>query len=372
MVKIVVCGDFRALYPERIKVDDTVSRILDSVDIRVCNFEAPILTSVPQATLKSGPSLYQSPQSSEFLSKNGFDVLLLANNHIMDYGESGLRTTIESFSGKLTVGAGTAAEAYSVKTIDINGKRIGFLSLVHHEYGVLEGIKDPGIGAAWICSPDVTNIIRDAHTQCDILIVLPHAGVEHSAAPLPQWRLLYKKFIDWGADAVIASHPHCPQGWEWYKDKPIYYSLGNFYFDGLGNDTLWYKSIAVELCIDDGLSTKEHFLCFEKKTCLISVDADPDIKEYLDKANMLLQDEVSYKKYLDSLCNAFWPDLEYGILRSLGGVSLEMGFKKFFRLLGCMLLGNKNKLYLHNAMQCESHRWLIEHYLSNNCNKYNK
>lgn len=366
MVKIVVCGDFRALYPEKIKVDDAVSRILDSVDIRVCNFEAPILAGGPQATLKSGPSLYQSPLSSEFLSKNGFDVILLANNHIMDYGELGLRSTKESFCGKITVGAGTAEEAFTVKIIETNGKRIGFLSLVHHEYGVLEGINDIGVGTAWICSPDVATIIRDAHTHCDSLIVLPHAGVEHSAAPLPQWRHLYKSFIDWGADAVIASHPHCPQGWERYKDKPIYYSLGNFYFDGLGNDTLWYKSIAVELCVDDRVSTKEHLLCFEKKTCRISVDAGTYIKEYLNRANELLRDEVQYKNYLDELCNAFWPDLKYGILRSLGGVSLEMGFRKFFRLLGCMLLGNKNKLYLHNAMQCESHRWLIEHYLSNN------
>ena len=55
-----------------------------------------------------------------------------------------------------------------------------------------------------------------------------HAGLEKVNYPLPEFREQYKRFIDYGADAIIAHHPHVVQGWEYYNNKLIAYSLGNF------------------------------------------------------------------------------------------------------------------------------------------------
>lgn len=362
-VKIIVCGDFRAAYPEKIKLSDEVADLFARADVRICNFEAPVHVEGVKPMKKSGPSLDQSLQSPSMLKKLGFNVVLMANNHIMDYGEAGLKATQNCFRDIITVGAGEAGEAFAVQNIEIAGKKIGLLSLVHREFGVVENTDDKQTGAAWICSPDVPGIIFRAKKEYDFLLVFPHAGIEHVAAPLPEWRKYYKRLVDWGADAVVASHPHCPQGFETYRGKPIYYSLGDFYFDELTYDDLWYKSIVVELTLGDTISVKEHYCCFNDQTGVISLDTSDRIRDYMNYVNKLLRDDKEYNEYIQGVCSKCWPGYKYGLLRGLCGVSLKMPPQHVFRLMGCMLLGNFDKMALLNAMQCESHRWLMEHYL---------
>lgn len=365
-LKIVVCGDFRAAHPEKIQMSQEVKDIFDGSEFSVCNFEAPIHTDNTKPLKKSGPSLDQSAKSPEKVKELGFNVILMANNHIMDYGEAGMCATLKSFEDVVTVGAGISNEAFRVQFVEKAGHRVGLLSLVQHEFGVIEGLGEAGMGAAWINSSDVMGIITKAKEECDILLVFPHAGVEHTDAPLPEWRRLYKNFINWGADAVIASHPHCPQGWETYQGKPIYYSLGDFYFDELTYDDLWYKSIVVELNIGDSLETKEYYVCFDDETGLIEIDRSERISQYISRVNGLLQNDAEYMNYINKLCAQLWLGFKYGILRGVCGVSLKMRLKYIIRLLGCMLLGNADEMYLLNALQCESHRWVAERYLSNN------
>ena len=364
-ISIIVCGDFRAAHPEKIQLSTEFRSLLNNSDIAVCNFEAAVCSKEVKSIEKSGPSLKQSIDSPAKLKEMGFNVILLANNHIMDYGEIGLFSTLECFKDVTTVGAGMAEDAFKIRFVDVKGKRIGFLSLVQMEFGTVEGVEEYGVGSAWINSPDVPEIIMKGKRECDTLIVFPHAGVEHTAAPLPEWRRLYKHFIDWGADAVIATHPHCPQGWESYKGKPIYYSLGNFYFDELKYGDLWYKSLVVELNIGDTVEVKETFLCFNDETGLIEIDSGRRIKQYVDYANRLLNDEAAYMDYINNMCALRWPRIKYGILRGVCGVSLKIRFKYIIRLLGCMLQGNSDELFLLNAFQCESHRWSIKRYLRN-------
>lgn len=370
-IKIIVCGDFRAAHPEKIGFSDEVASLFADADLRICNFEAPIHTKGAKPIEKSGPALDQSVNSPLFLKEQGFNVILMANNHIMDYGEAGMKATIDSFKDAIVVGAGTAKEAFSVRYVNVKEKTIGLLSLTQREFGTVESIDSEECGAAWINSPDVPNIIIQAKRKCDYLIVFPHAGVEHTSAPLPEWRRLYKRFIEWGADIVVASHPHCPQGWETDHGKPIYYSLGDFYFDELSYDDLWYKSIALELTIDEIVQTKEHYLCFDDKTGEISVDNSERIHKHIKYANNLLKDSDIYMTYINKMCSAHWVGYKYGLLRGLCGVTLKMKAKYVLRLLGCMLLGNTDESYLLNAIRCESHQWVMQRALVNR-NKKNK
>ena len=72
--------------------------------------------------------------------------------------------------------------------------------------------------------------IRKLREQCDYLVVYVHWGIERKETPEDYQRSLGKQYIDAGADVVIGSHPHVLQGVEYYKGKPIVYSLGNFIF----------------------------------------------------------------------------------------------------------------------------------------------
>lgn len=365
MVKIFVCGDFRAKNPSIVKTDDMVRQLMHDCDYCICNFEAPVVSS-GIAIKKSGPLLDQDYKSPQLLEEMGFNVILLANNHIMDYGEEGCKATIAAFKRSFTLGVGSSREAFQLKIIEREGVKIGMLSFVQHEFGVVESKNEKNsYGAAWINSPDVCDIIWEAKKSVDYLLIFPHAGVEHTDAPLPQWRTCYKKLVDWGADAIIASHPHCPQGWEVYKDRYIFYSLGNFYFDELDEGELWHKSLAVEIDIDTCLQYKTYNLQFDNEGS-ISIDISDKSKKHIDCINKLLSDQEAYEKYINKVCIEHYQGMKYGILRGVCGFTFFIRSYYALRLFVLMMLRNKDELYLLNTIQNESHRWLIERYLKTN------
>ena len=362
MVKIIIGGDFRAKETIDISFSEDLAGLLKSADLRVCNFEAPVECDTPKAR-KAGPSINQKAESAQFLIENGFEVVLLANNHVMDFGEAGLERTKKAFESVTTVGAGDAKEAYSLKVVNAGGKRIGFLSLVQYEFGVLPSVDSDEYGAAWVNSLDVRDIITKGKKTVDCLIVCPHAGIECVDAPLPEWRKVYRSFIKWGADAVVASHPHTPQGWELFEGHYIFYSLGNMFFDGLEYGDHWHDSLLVELLVDESITAKIHTIHFQGS--LISINDSEVINKHISYLNSLLQDDEAYNAYIDKLCDDQYFTCCYRYLRGFGGVTTRMGFKLFVRLFGIMLLRKHDELYLLNAIRCESHRWLVERYIRN-------
>ena len=88
--------------------------------------------------------------------------------------------------------------------------------------------------------------IQEAKKTCDYVVVYVHWGVERNTEPEDYQKSLARQYIDAGADAVIGAHPHVLQGIEYYQEKPIFYSLGNFIF---ANRT--YETMMVELTVTD-------------------------------------------------------------------------------------------------------------------------
>lgn len=72
--------------------------------------------------------------------------------------------------------------------------------------------------------------VKAAKGNCHILVVLLHWGKEHSNQVEPWQRELARKLIDSGADAIVGHHPHVLRGVEFYHNRPILYSTGNFVF----------------------------------------------------------------------------------------------------------------------------------------------
>lgn len=368
-IKIFACGDFYAKHVEGLSFGEKLLGKIDAADLCVCNFEGSVRAGGAKAIPKSGISLSQDIKTPSYLENIGFDVLLCANNHIMDYGPESVKYTLDLFKKAILVGVGTAEEAYEVKKINIKGKTVGFISLVQKEFGVIDssvrnkGLKEQTIGAAWVCSPELRDIFSNAKKEVDYLLVFPHAGIEHVEAPLPEWREVYKRFIDWGADAVIASHPHVPQGWEIYKECPIYYSLGNFYFDTLKGGKWWYKGLAVELVLGEKVTATVVNTKFSELS--VDLDESDEVLNHNEFINMTLNDEMSYNSFVEKISKNAYNGYVYGAVRSVGAISFNVGFKYFLKTMGSLLLHRGNKNSLLNILQCESHRWLFERAIKN-------
>lgn len=253
-IKILVTGDFapRLRVNEAIKRGDYESlfgellRDIKNADISITNLESPLCdTATP--IKKTGPNLMAPTKSIEALKYAGFDMVTLANNHIMDQGEEGLRTTIETChkAGIDYLGAGmNLDEAKRLKVVNCKDKKIAFINCCENEWSTTLGVKP---GANPLGEIGLFYQIQEAKKESDYTIMIIHGGHETYKLPSPRMKKLYRWFIDLGVDAVIGHHTHCFSGCELYNGKPIVYSLGNFIFDGKSRTTSWNVGAAVML-----------------------------------------------------------------------------------------------------------------------------
>ena len=139
-------------------------------------------------------------------------------------------------------GGRNITEAYKPEIIEVNGAKIAFLGanrvMPTMDWYATE--TRPGLAATY--KPNkVISEIEKIRNKVDYIFVFAHWGVERKELPEDYQRDMARKYIDAGADGVIASHPHIMQGFEIYKDKPIAYSLGNFIFTDSKKDTAILK-----------------------------------------------------------------------------------------------------------------------------------
>lgn len=367
---ITFYGDFVASHPNEIEFSNDIDSLISSSDVNVVNFEAPIETN-EKALMKSGPSLFQSKDSPCFLENKGFNVVSMANNHIFDYNLAGCEQSVSSFKKASVIGVGNWDEAYKVRIKVINNIRVGFIALCHREFMVLDDSSDTTqkYGCAWVNHHLALDRVREARRDCDYLFVYPHAGVEDIDVPIPEWRNVYRQFIDAGADAVVASHPHIIQGCECYKGRFIYYSLGNFFFERENMPSHWKKGLCVSFTIQDGTISPSLF--FVRKDGM-KLTHDVDELANFNKLNALLGNSPEYEKRLNDYVRKLMPMYLYYYKLSLNGLPNDKrDLKMILRCIKSWLRGKHSYLLLLNMIRCESHRWLFMRGLNlmiyNNC-----
>lgn len=300
--RIFFAGDFCSTPSTKpIEVSKELKGIISSCDFRVCNFEVPLK---PDGVEQQKGRYYQHDDAPSFLEELGFNQFSFANNHAFDYGMEGWQKTMNAFHTQ-PFGSGTYKEAYSVKVIEKDGVKVGFLALCFAaRFGVFDDVCErDGYGCAYINDLKVNHVIMDAKKKVDFLIILPHDGIEYVDIPLPETIARYRDFIDYGADAVIGTHPHCPQGWEEYKGKPIFYSLGNFLFNSkqdysyrVCNRPHWYEGLCVLLELDaQNRSILYRVINTQNVDNLgIIVDKEPQRNTHNEKLCYYLTDRVEY------------------------------------------------------------------------------
>jgi poly-gamma-glutamate synthesis protein (capsule biosynthesis protein) len=171
----------------------------------------------------------------------GFDLVLLGNNHVFDFGEEAFADSLGNLeaAGLPQVGAGrNEGEALALRRpagTDLGDKGlvfIGFGSFPAERYGFTTAEAAAGEGKAGINADEDATVeaISEAARGGKQVVVLAHGGNEYRDEPSRAVKARYRRFIDAGAVAVLGSHPHILQGIEAYKGGLIAYSLGNFLF----------------------------------------------------------------------------------------------------------------------------------------------
>ncbi|NQX57723.1 CapA family protein [Paenibacillus qinlingensis] len=206
---------------------------IEQADFSFVNLE----TAVTQENEKDTNQIYNfksNPESLTGLKNAGFDMVSVANNHSMDFLQKGFLDTLTHLdtAGLLYVGGGlNAQEAYRAKSVNLKGKIVKFLAFSRFipTGDWFAGKNKPGIAQAYDRKPVLDAIARERE-GADYVLVYLHWGVEMNNRPEAWQREFAKQMIDAGADAIIGSHVHVLQGFEYYKGKPIAYSIGNFLF----------------------------------------------------------------------------------------------------------------------------------------------
>ncbi len=205
--------------------------LLRESDLAVANLEGVLTT---QGKPLNKPYLLRAhPRWGQTLVEAGLDLVTLANNHALDYGDVGLDETLASLEALdvATVGGGRSRdEAQRRALFNVNGVRVAVLGYAASRWnGSVDVPATERI--AWAYAADVQAGVRAAHDQADFVVVVLHAGTEYAAEPSADQVTVAHAAVDAGADLVVGHHPHVTQTIERYKQGLIVYSLGDALFD---------------------------------------------------------------------------------------------------------------------------------------------
>lgn len=208
---------------------EKTAQFLRNADLTIVNLESPLIKNCP--VVDEGMVFCGDPRFVEGLRFAGVDVASLANNHSTNYGQEGIDSTISFLSqnGILTTGVN------NIVYTEYKGVKFAFLA-----YNGVSPFED------FISNIDKERIAEEielAKQNADYIVILFHWGKEYAEKPesdpaiAPFDPVQIARFtIDSGADLIVGNHPHTVWGYEIYKGKPIFYSLGNFIFDQMWSE----------------------------------------------------------------------------------------------------------------------------------------
>ena len=363
-MKIMVCADV-ATYKIADQVDAEYCKpllvdmkpVLDSVDFRIANLECVLCDKgVGENIIKSGPNLRGEPKNAAFLTEAGIDCAVLANNHLGDLGEPAVCATLDLLN-KLNIayvgGGRNITEAYRAWYAEKDGVKVAFLAVCENEFG---GATDSKAGAAVFSMKRLCDRITEEKQTSDFVVVLFHGGNEYDPIPSPETVDRYRLIIDMGADALVAGHTHCMQGFETYRDKPIVYSMGNFFFPSLTTakeKDPWNFGYMTELTICKGKNITFRVIPYELKDetrwlHVLDGEEKQTILGYLDRLSAIIKEPAEVQRLFDAWCTKAGANYARALVHNPeyleGDLSEELA---------------KKQANLRNLFWCEAHNTLM-------------
>ncbi len=304
-------------------------------DFRVFNLECA-LCDKGTPIKKFGPNLKAHPNTILGISALKPNLILLANNHIGDFGEDGTFSTTKLLEQHNLnwIGIGkNLNEMYNNSYIfKYQDKKIGFYCCAEHEFTVAT---ETTAGANPYHDFYTNNAIYNLKKECDYIIIFYHGGREHYRYPSPELQKRCRLMCENGADFVICQHSHCIGCEEKYKNSTILYGQGNFIFDH--NDSeYWQTSLIVEVEFNTE-NAKINYIPIIKTGNTIQLanksKSDEILNQFTARSEEIKKPHIIYNKYL------------------------EEAKKSIYWYLS--VFETQNILAIRNYLDCEAHRELI-------------
>lgn len=367
-MKILIAGDFCPRYrvAEKFEKGDyesvlgEIKDIISDADYSIVNFECPVTKGGEKPIEKCGPNLQCSEKGLEAVKWAGFNCVTLANNHFLDYGKEGVEHTLEVCEkyGIDTVGGGmNLQEASKILYKEIDGKILAVINCCEHEFSIAT---DETAGSNPLNPIQQFYAIKEARTKADYVLVIVHGGHEHYQLPSPRMQETYRFFIDAGADAVVNHHQHCYSGYEIYNEKPIFYGVGNFCFDGNRSGlNMWYEGYMVFISFNSDMSFSliPYVQCKDVPNIQLLKKNSYDLQ--LQELNDIISDHGQLsketKKYYNLCSNTYSNIFEPFNNRFYLGAKYRGWLPS--------LITKKKKNMASNYIMCEAHRDKLMYYL---------
>ena len=179
---------------------------------------------------------FNSPQAlGDQLCDMGFDIIGMANNHMLDMGSNGLADTIAYWKTKPVTMIGGYADLSDYQTprvVEKNGLKIGLLAYTYGTNGITLSENSPVI-VPYINDEAIKADIARTKEVCDCVVVCIHWGEENIYTPTEEEKRVAQLMADEGVAVILGSHPHVIQPIEWLNgangNKTLcIYSLGDF------------------------------------------------------------------------------------------------------------------------------------------------
>ena len=301
--------DYVEFYKNKKKPFNQITPLMNSFDYVVGNLECMAEGQDGENTLKV-PRLKTTVNTLEYLKDINLNCALLAHNHIYDNLMDGYKKTTSYLRSNDIdfLGAGESIkDSEEPLIVELDGIKLCMLNYVTSDTNP----SLPDNAEVYLNHFDKEKIIKDIKSnkdKVDHVVLLLHWGGRHEGAYYPDYDLpeLGKIFIDNGADIIIGNHSHTWQPYEIYKEKYIFYSLGNFCFSDAYefnyeiNQARATKSVIVE--VD-----------FSKKDYTIHLHPIRNIKGYIKKDMSILKEHTK-RQHIFSLINKhklFWTLYHY-------------------------------------------------------------
>lgn len=368
-MKILIAGDFcpqkrvaELLDKGEYKtVLDDVKQTISDADYSIVNFECPVADDATTAIRKQGPSLRCSEKGVDAVKWVGFDCVTLANNHFLDQGAKGVENTLaacEKYAIDTVGGGRDLKEAANILYKDIEGKKLAIINCCEHEFSIAT---ESSPGSNPLNPIRQYYAIKEARIKADFVVVIVHGGHEMRQLPSPRMKEIYRFFIDAGADAVINHHQHCYSGYEVYKEKPIFYGLGNFCFDRPDRkNSIWNEGYMVQLELK--CNEKPTYNLIPYKQCgenpdviLMKEEERKAFEKEIQEINSVIGDNVKLKAEFDKYVNIKYAS--FSSILSPFNTRFCMGLVRRGYLPN--FISKRKSLMMFNRISCESHRDIL-------------
>lgn len=206
-----------------------IAPMVREADLAVCHVEQPLAR--PEGPFTGYPIFSAPPQLADAAAETGFDTCSTASNHTLDYGEEGVRSTLDNLDRvglRHSGSARSAAEAATPNVFDVRGVKIAQLSYTFSFNGI-----DRPPGKPWLGNLiDPAKIRAEARAAkqagAEIVILSMHWGTEYqNEADEGQTGLASELLASPDIDLIIGMHVHVVQPFEKIGDKWVAYGLGN-------------------------------------------------------------------------------------------------------------------------------------------------